>query len=85
MIAPDLQANSGQTLLELCLAGNGVGCFSNFMIASQLAQGTLVPVLTDQITSPNRREPVYGVYYRNRSVSARVKAFLDFLEPRLVL
>lgn len=84
-IAPSLFSNSGQTLLELCLAGNGVGLFSNFMITKHIESGHLIPVLDDCVTSPNRREPVHAVYYRNRAVSSRVKAFLDFLQPRLSL
>ncbi|MFD1801390.1 DNA-binding transcriptional regulator YafC [Mixta tenebrionis] len=76
-IQPALSANSGETLKQLALAGNGIACLSDYMIDKELNEGSLVEVLAD------RRLPVAmpfsAVYYSDRAVSNRVRAFIDFL------
>ncbi len=84
-IVPALSASSGEVIRQLCLAGQGIACLSRFMIADDLAAGHLIPLLTDQMQSPHPREQVQAVYYRNTALSARITAFLDFIQPRLVL
>ena len=39
----------------------------------------------NDIISPNPREQIQAVYYRNSAVSSRITAFLDFITPRLIL
>ena len=58
---------------------------SHFMTYEDIEAGRLVPVLTDHVLSPNRRELVQAVYYRNSAVSSRISAFLDYIAPRLTL
>ncbi|QHM69909.1 DNA-binding transcriptional regulator YafC [Mixta intestinalis] len=76
-IQPAISANSGETLKQLALAGNGIACLSDYMIDKELSMGSLVEVLAD------RRLPVAmpfsAVYYSDRAVSNRVRAFIDFL------
>ena len=55
------------------------------MIAEDLASKRLVEVLPKSIKTPNNRESIYGVYYKNGAVSSRIVAFLDFIQPRLSL
>ncbi|MBU3023485.1 LysR family transcriptional regulator [Aestuariibacter sp. A3R04] len=80
-----ISASSGETVRQLCLAGQGVALLSYFMVKDDLEAGRLVSVLNNHILSPNRRESVQAVYYRNSAVSSRILAFLDYIEPRLVL
>ena len=81
----DLKASSGETIRQLCLAGQGIALLSHFMVANDLKNGKLISVLGEHLLTPNNREPVQAVYYRNSSVSSRISAFLDFIQPRLTL
>ncbi|MFY0666553.1 MAG: LysR family transcriptional regulator [Alteromonas stellipolaris] len=81
----DLKASSGETIRQLCLAGQGIALLSHFMVADDLKNGKLVSVLGEHLLTPNNREPVQAVYYRNSAVSSRISAFLDFIQPRLKL
>ncbi|NAW66133.1 LysR family transcriptional regulator [Photobacterium halotolerans] len=80
-----LQASSGETVRQLCLEGNGLALLSNFMVCRDLAAGRLVAVMDDTIASPNNREPVQAVYYKNSALSPRIRAFLDFIAEKLCL
>ena len=80
-----LRASSGETIRHLCLAGQGIALLSNFMVHRDIKNGALVPIFQQDIVSPNRRESVQAVYYRNSAVSSRISAFLDFIQPRLTL
>lgn len=80
-----LRASSGETIRHLCLAGQGIALLSNFMVYRDIKNGALVPIFQQDIVSPNRRESVQAVYYRNSAVSSRISAFLDFIQPRLNL
>lgn len=80
-----ISASSGETVRQLCIAGQGLAMLSHFMTYEDIEAGRLVPVLTDHVLSPNRRELVQAVYYRNSAVSSRISAFLDYIAPRLTL
>ena len=84
-IEPDLSANNGEIIRQLCLAGNGIACLSNFMIREDLKVGRLVKLLDDEMVSPHPRERVQAVYYRNTALSSRISVFLDFIDQRLSL
>ena len=76
-ITSGISSNSGETLKQLCLDGNGIACLSDYMIDKEIASGELVEVL------PAKRLPVdmpfSAVYYSDRAVSTRIRAFIDFL------
>jgi DNA-binding transcriptional LysR family regulator len=80
-----LRASSGETIRHLCLAGQGIALLSHFMVYRDIENGSLIPIFENDIVSPNRRESVQAVYYRNSAVSSRISAFLDFIQPRLIL
>lgn len=84
-IQSELMASSGETVRQLCLAGNGIALLSNFMIEQDVASNKLIPLLNHCITSPHPRERVNAVYYRNSALSSRISAFLDYIAPRLTL
>ncbi|GLR10363.1 LysR family transcriptional regulator [Mixta theicola] len=76
-IQPTISANSGETLKQLCLAGNGIACLSDYMIDKELESGSLIEVLAEQRLPVAM--PFNAVYYSDRAVSTRVRAFIDFL------
>jgi DNA-binding transcriptional LysR family regulator len=76
-IKPGLSSNSGETLKQLCLTGNGIACLSDFMIDKEIESGEFVEVLADKLLPVNM--PFSAVYYSDRAVSTRIRAFIDFL------
>jgi DNA-binding transcriptional LysR family regulator len=71
-----LRANNGDLLREAAVAGLGVVFQPRFIVHRALAEGTLVPVLTDCDWS---RVDAWALYPQTRHLSARVRAFVDFL------
>ncbi len=84
-VTPDISSSGGETIRQLCLAGQGLALLSDFMIHDDLAHGRLVKILDHHMVTPNSREPVHAVYYRNTALSNRIAAFLDYIAPRLRL
>ncbi len=76
-ITPALTSNSGETIKQLCLAGNGIACLSDFMVDEEIMHGKLVEVLQAQQLTVTT--PFNAVYYSDRAISARIRAFIDFL------
>lgn len=81
-VSPFMTASNGETIRELAVNGNGIALLSSFMIGEDLQSGRLIEVLPGQIVSPNPREDIHAVYYKNSGLSARIVRFLDFFEPR---
>ncbi|OGO85561.1 MAG: LysR family transcriptional regulator [Chromatiales bacterium RIFOXYA1_FULL_46_5] len=82
-ITPYLSADSGETIRQLALHGNGIACLSGFMTQEDIRMGRLVPVLEhvrEQVLMP-----VYAVYYSEGEANPRVRCFIDFLTQKLVL
>ena len=76
---PCLEANSGEFLKAACIAGKGVLVTPTFIVHDELERGRLVPVLPDvNWGSVN----AYVLYPHTRHLSAKVRAFTDFLVER---
>jgi DNA-binding transcriptional LysR family regulator len=71
-----LQANNGDLLMQAALAGTGVYSCPTFFCGGYLTDGRLEQVLTD---FPVRETSVYAVWPPSRHLSAKVRAFVDFL------
>ncbi|ALM51219.1 LysR family transcriptional regulator [Halomonas huangheensis] len=84
-ITPTLASSSGEVVRQLCIAGHGIACLSNFMVCEDLKAGRLKRVLEGQMLHGGGRELVQAVYYRNTAMSGRIQAFLDVIAPRLTL
>jgi DNA-binding transcriptional LysR family regulator len=69
-------ANSGEALRILALAGEGIVRLPWFIVEADLASGRLLQLLPDHETS---EIPVNAVYPSNRFMSAKVRAFVDFI------
>lgn len=80
-----LSASSGETVRQLCLAGNGIALLSNFMVKKDLDEGRLIKVLGDIKDSPNPRELVQAVYYKHTVLASRIEAFLSFIKTNISL
>ncbi|WP_312950439.1 DNA-binding transcriptional regulator YafC [Superficieibacter sp.] len=75
-----LSSNSGETLKQLCLSGNGIACLSDYMVDREIERGDLVELLADKRVPVEM--PLNAVYYSDRAVSARIRAFIDFLSEQ---
>lgn len=76
-ITSGISSNSGETLKYLCLSGNGIACLSDYMTDKEIASGELFEVLADKRLPVEM--PFSAVYYSDRAVSTRIRAFVDFL------
>lgn len=74
-----LQTNNGDVLLRAALAGLGVVRLPRFIAGPHLASGALEAVLQAFAPSP---ASIFAVYPHNRHLSAKVRAFVDFLIER---
>lgn len=78
---PTLSSNSGETLKHLCMSDNGIASLSDYMIDKELASGELVEVLADKRLPLEM--PFSAVYYSDRAVSTRIRAFIDFVSEHV--
>ena len=71
-----LKANNGDALCEAARAGLGVYYAPTFLVGDDLRAGRLVPVL-EAFEDPALS--IYAVYPHRRHLSAKVRAFVDYL------
>ncbi|MDP9563555.1 LysR family transcriptional regulator [Agrobacterium tumefaciens] len=77
-VAARVQANDGEALRQLVLAGNGIARLANFTIRDDLRAGRLVPVLDEY--NPGDREEFHAIHIgQGAPLPSRVRALLDFL------
>lgn len=72
-----LNVNNAESLLEAAVAGAGIVMLSTFITAEAVRSGALQLVLQDY---PGVGPEVHVVFPPNRNLSARVRAFVDFLD-----
>ena len=75
-----LLSNNGDLSLAAALAGLGVAVLPCFLCGSHLAEGRLEAALQDWLPSAGG---IHAVYPHGRHLSAKVRAFIDFLVERL--
>ena len=75
----NLRTNSGGVLKVAALAGHGVVCLPTYHVGDALQSGRLVTVLDDYVAPPYT---LRALYPHNRHLSAKVRAFVDFLAAR---
>ncbi len=78
-ITPQHRANNGRMLAELAVLGLGVVIEPDFIVAPEVRAGRLVRLLPG-FELP--RMPIAAVYPSRRHLSAKVRAFVDFLAER---
>lgn len=77
----NIEANNGETLAQLAIAGVGITRVGNFSMADDLAAGRLVPVL--EAFNPGDVEQIHAVFVGGANMPARVRVFVDFLVSNL--
>jgi len=77
----NIEANNGETLVELAAHGVGIARVGAFSVVSDLASGRLVPVL--EAFNPGDAESLHAVFVGGPNMPARVRVFVDFLAARL--
>jgi len=78
-IAGPARANNGEMLSALAIAGVGICYEPDFIVAPALDSRALVPLLADYFPE---EIPVHVLYPSRRHLSAKVRAFVDFLVAR---
>ena len=75
-----VRANTASAVVSAAAQGLGIARVLNFMVADELRAGSLVPVLDDYVGGSF---PVHLVYARQGLLPLKVRAFLDWMTPRL--
>lgn len=74
-----LRANGAAVLAFAAVAGHGLTYLPTYIVYEELRTGQLIPVLDDYVAAPL---PLRALYPHNRQLSAKVRAFVDFLAER---
>jgi DNA-binding transcriptional LysR family regulator len=72
-----LDCSDGQVLHAWCLAGLGIAWRSSWEVESEVAAGTLVPVLEQFAGPPNG---IFAVFPQRKHLPLRVRLWIDFLK-----
>jgi DNA-binding transcriptional LysR family regulator len=81
-LQPRFEINDAAAAIGSAEAGDGITIALSYMVAKQVREGRLVPVL-ERYAPP--AVPVQLVYPESRLVAPRVRSFVDFATPRLRL
>lgn len=74
--AGSVRANDGQALRAVAVAGAGIVSLPDFLVAREIHDGKLTPLLEAYAQTES---PIHAVYPHNRHLSGKVRAFVDFL------
>ena len=77
--AKRLGVNNGDVLRDAAIAGLGLVALPTFIVSVAIRKGELKPVLRDFELDDL---PIHAVWPPNRALSAKVRAFVDFLSER---
>ncbi|MEY9885111.1 LysR family transcriptional regulator [Bradyrhizobium sp. USDA 329] len=80
MVNGPLVANNAQTLKRMAIAGVGIARLADYHIRDDIAAGRLIEVLNGTVGDD---EQIHALYHGGPRLPFRVKAFLDFVCPRL--
>jgi DNA-binding transcriptional LysR family regulator len=79
-ISGNLRLNDDEALSAAVLGGLGVALLPTFIVGRDLQARRLQAVLSDYV--PSERH-IHAVYLPTRHVTAKVRAFIDFMRERL--
>jgi len=80
-VTPAIEANNGDTVVQLALDGVGIARVGRFNVADEIADSRLIEILADH--NPGDIEPFHALYLGGSTLPARVRVFIDFLAERL--
>jgi DNA-binding transcriptional LysR family regulator len=78
-LRPRVRANNGDALRQAAIGGLGIALLPTFIVAGDCGAGTLVELAVDADLSDIA---IYAVYPHSRHLSAKVRAFIDYLALR---
>ena len=81
MVTGTLLANNGETVRRMALAGAGLARIGDYHARADIEAGRLVEVLAD--AGVGDEEEIAALYLGAHRQPARIRAFLDFVVPRL--
>jgi DNA-binding transcriptional LysR family regulator len=83
-ISGGLRVNNSEALLQAARDGLGIALLPTYLITEDLRAGRLTPLLTQHrwFISPGSEPAIYFVYPPKKTVSTKVRAFLDFFASR---
>lgn len=76
-----LLANNGETVRRMAVAGVGLARLGDYHIRHDIAAGRLVEVLSEAVEGDD--EQIHALFLGGPRLPHRVRAFLDFVCPRL--
>jgi DNA-binding transcriptional LysR family regulator len=76
-----LKANNGDVLVAAAVAGDGIVYQPRFLVAREIAEGSLVPLVLDH--SPIELDGVFALYPSDRYPPAKVRVAIDFFAKQL--
>lgn len=79
-ITPSVSVNSVIALRTITLEGVGISRLPSYCIRQDLADGTLIPVMSSYALD---RGEIYAVYYRERPASQKIRLFVEVLRQAL--
>lgn len=79
-LAPRLRINTNDAVRDQVARGWGISRLLSYQIAPQLADGTLRTLLEDFEPPPL---PIHVIHQEGRLVSAKIRAFVDYMVDRL--
>ena len=79
-VPPRLRMNTNDAVIEAVLRGWGLSRLLSYQVAHHVREGRLQTVLTDFEPPPL---PIHIVHQEGRLVSAKLRAFVDFMAERL--
>lgn len=80
-VAGTLLANNGESVRRMVLAGVGLGRMGEFHVREDLKSGAVVEVLADAVEGDT--EDIHALFLGGDRLPHRLRAFLDFMTPRL--
>lgn len=80
-VAGNIEANNGETVVQLVQEGIGIARVGTFHVARLIAEGELVPLLEE--FNPGDREPIHALFIGGTTMPARVRVFVDYLVEKL--
>lgn len=81
MLSGSLLANNGETIRRMAIAGVGIVRLADYHLRGPIARGELIEILPD--SALNDSEEIHALFRGDQFLPARVRAFLDFMVPRM--
>lgn len=80
VVPSSFSSNNGHVLIQLATMGHGVALLDDYTVASELARGRLVRLLSGyRVTNSTFDEGIYATFLQTKYLPEKIRVFLDFL------